>query len=209
MINHINSWAQGIILAVIIATIIEIILPDGKNKKYVKVVIGIYILFVILYPLVSKKEIDIESIINYTNSQINKYETSNNIVIETNTYVEETYEEKISEDIKKNAKQKGYNIDSLKLYIETADDENYGKINSISMQISKINSQDKELKYEENSVNNEIAKVENVEIKISNSNTIKNSEEKKISISEEELESFKEYLGETYGTEKEKIYINN
>ena len=193
----------------IIATIIEIILPDGKNKKYVKVVIGIYILFVILYPLVSKKEIDIESIINYTNSQINKYETSNNIVIETNNYVEEAYEEKISEDMKKNAKQKGYNIESLKLYIETEDNENYGKINSISMQISKVNSQDEELKYKGNSLYNEIAKIENVEIKISNSNTIKNSEEKKISISEEELESFKEYLSETYGTEKEKIYINN
>ena len=34
MIKFINSWAQGIILAVIIATIIEIILPEGKNKKY-------------------------------------------------------------------------------------------------------------------------------------------------------------------------------
>ena len=36
MVKFINSWAQGIILAVIIATIIEIILPEGNNKKYVK-----------------------------------------------------------------------------------------------------------------------------------------------------------------------------
>ena len=36
MVKFINSWAQGIILGVIIATIIEMILPEGNNKKFVK-----------------------------------------------------------------------------------------------------------------------------------------------------------------------------
>ena len=62
MINFISSWAEQIILAVVIATIIELILPNNKNKKYIQMVIGVYILFNIISPIVNNKEIlaDIE-----------------------------------------------------------------------------------------------------------------------------------------------------
>ncbi len=33
MISFISSWTQGIIVSVIIASIIEMILPDGNSKK--------------------------------------------------------------------------------------------------------------------------------------------------------------------------------
>ena len=46
--NWISNWIQGIIIAVIIGTIIEMLLPEGNCKKYVKVVIGVYILFSII-----------------------------------------------------------------------------------------------------------------------------------------------------------------
>ena len=52
MISWLSKWAQGIIVAVIIATLIELILPNGSSKKYVKVVIGIYILFTIISPVI-------------------------------------------------------------------------------------------------------------------------------------------------------------
>ena len=41
MINNISSWAEQVIIAMIIATIIEMILPKGNSKKYIKMVIGI------------------------------------------------------------------------------------------------------------------------------------------------------------------------
>ena len=52
--NWISGWIQGIIIAVIIGTIIEMLLPDGNCKKYVKVVIGVYILFSIVSPVITK-----------------------------------------------------------------------------------------------------------------------------------------------------------
>ena len=52
MINFLSSWAEQIVLAVIIATIIELILPDSKNKKYIQMVIGVYILFNIMLDFV-------------------------------------------------------------------------------------------------------------------------------------------------------------
>ena len=50
----VSGWIQGIIIAVIISTIIEMILPEGNSKKYIKVVIGVYILFSIVSPVISK-----------------------------------------------------------------------------------------------------------------------------------------------------------
>ena len=54
MIEWMSTWAEQIIVAVIIGTIIEMILPNGKNKKYVKTIIGVYILFTIISPIISK-----------------------------------------------------------------------------------------------------------------------------------------------------------
>ena len=36
MIIKIRQWCEGIIIAVIISIIIEMIIPEGKNKKYIK-----------------------------------------------------------------------------------------------------------------------------------------------------------------------------
>ena len=40
----IKLWAENIIIVVIISIIIEMILPEGNSKKYVKVVSGLYLL---------------------------------------------------------------------------------------------------------------------------------------------------------------------
>lgn len=52
--EFITSWVQGIIIAVIIGSIIEMLIPNGNSKKYIKVVIGIYVLFTILSPILGK-----------------------------------------------------------------------------------------------------------------------------------------------------------
>ena len=74
MVAFISNWAQGIIVAVIIASIIEMILPEGSSKKYIKVVIGVYILFVIVTPIVNQfsnnsNSIDTDSIFNFENEE--------------------------------------------------------------------------------------------------------------------------------------------
>lgn len=49
----IKTWSENIIIVVIITIIIEMILPDGNSKKYVKVVSGLYLLYVIINPIVN------------------------------------------------------------------------------------------------------------------------------------------------------------
>lgn len=213
LIAFINSWVQGIILAVIIATIIEIILPEGNNKKYVKTIIGIYIMFVIVGPLISKmlnKDVNIENIIQNTTSTMSKIETNNNIAIETNEYIEKTYKQKLEEDIKNRSSEKGYNISFLNLAIETGDSEEYGQINNIAMKIDKMDKTiEDERENKKGTTNNTIDNVKNVQISVSDNKGIdENDGIKNANISEDEIETFKEYLVSAYGISKDKIQIN-
>ena len=90
MVKFINSWTQGIILGVIIGAIIEIILPEGNNKKFVKTVIGVYILFTIVHPLinaVSNKSINLNSIINNTTKEMENYNEERNRITQKTCYL--------------------------------------------------------------------------------------------------------------------------
>ena len=67
MVEWISDWAESIIVAVIIATIIEMLLPEGNSKKYIKVVIGVYVLFTIITPIINKftgEKVDISDILD-------------------------------------------------------------------------------------------------------------------------------------------------
>ena len=199
MIKFINSWAQGIILAVIIATIIEIILPEGKNKKYVKTVIGVYILFTIIYPLINKvTKTNINTLIENTTKQMSTYQENNSLKIDTDKYIESTYKKKIEEDIRKRANEKNLNITSLNVYIETEDENRYGMLNSLVMKVEKNETSKK---------NNNVNQIKEVNIsKNVQSNEIIENKDK--TVTEKEINEFKEYINTTYYLEKEKIHIN-
>lgn len=199
MIKFINSWAQGIILAVIIATIIEIILPEGKNKKYVKTVIGVYILFTIIYPLINKfTKTNINTLIENTTKQMSTYQENNSLKIDTDKYIESTYKKKIEEDIRKRANEKNLNITSLNVYIETEDENRYGMLNSLVMKVEKNETSKK---------NNDVNQIKEVNIsKDVQSNEIIENKDK--TVTEKEINEFKEYINTTYYLEKEKIHIN-
>ena len=199
MIKFINSWAQGIILAVIIATIIEIILPEGKNKKYVKTVIGIYILFTIIYPLINKlTKTNINTLIENTTKQMSTYQENNSLKIDTDKYIESTYKKKIEEDIRKRANEKNLNITSLNVYIETEDENRYGMLNSLVMKVEKNETSKK---------NNDVNQIKEINISknVQNNEIIENKDK---TVTEKEVNEFKEYINATYYLEKEKIHIN-
>lgn len=199
MIKFINSWAQGIILAVIIATIIEIILPEEKNKKYVKTVIGVYILFTIIYPLINKfTKTNINTLIENTTKQMSTYQENNSLKIDTDKYIESTYKKKIEEDIRKRANEKNLNITSLNVYIETEDENRYGMLNSLVMKVEKNETSKK---------NNDVNQIKEVNISknVQNNEIIENKDK---TVTEKEINEFKEYINATYYLEKEKIHIN-
>lgn len=202
LIKFINSWAQGIILAVIIATIIEMILPEGKNKKYVKTVIGVYILFIMIYPLINKfTKVNINSLLENTTKQMSTYQENNSLKIDTDKYIEDTYRKKVEEDIKNKANEKKLNIISLNVYIETEDEKRYGMLNSLVMKVEKCKINNKE---ENNTSVNQIKEI-NISKAMQNNEVAENKDK---TVTEKEIDEFKEYINSTYYLEKEKIHIN-
>ena len=68
MINFLSSWVKNLALALIIVSILEMILPNNKTKKYVKMVMGLYILFSIISPFIENS-----SKFNLNNIDFNSY----------------------------------------------------------------------------------------------------------------------------------------
>ena len=192
MINGISTWAKSIILAVIIATILEMILPEGNNKKYIKTVIGVYILFTIISPIISKLnggniQIDASKYENYFNSQ--NYTMASTNVVDIN--LDNAYISSMKSDIKQRMKEKGYEVKSLNADIELKNEERYGTIKSIKLTLRK------------NTSSNVINSIEKVEINILNEQ-VNNTEN---SLQESEKREIKKYLSETYSIDESNIEI--
>lgn len=108
MINFLSSWAEQIVLAVVIATIIELILPNNKNKKYIHMVIGIYVLFNIISPIIKNK--DVFALEEYNID--NKNSTSSYVSADASLdkKLEKIYLEEFEKDIINKFEENGYEV---------------------------------------------------------------------------------------------------
>lgn len=194
--NWISGWIQGIIIAVIIGTIIEMLLPDGNCKKYVKVVIGVYILFSIVSPVITKvtgnefRVSDIYDINTYI--EVSAKNSQENIENSRQNQIKQVYITNLKNDMKQKIQEKGYSVKSLTL--EISNDEQY-TLKKIFAQVSK----------RKNEENNEVKEINEINITISN--TTENIEED-ISISTKEQNDLKAYLSGIYNLEEKNININ-
>lgn len=158
MIEFISSWAEQIVIAVIVATIIEMILPKSKNRKYIQMVIGIYVLFNIISPIIDNRiDLSIQecNVENYTSLyQYEVDQTSMNEKIEK-IYLEELENSIISKfekyqfkvikceiDAELDTGKKNAGIHSIRVKIENQKDEN--ELSALKTEIAE------ELEIEEN-----------------------------------------------------------
>lgn len=211
MINWLSDWAEAIIIAVIIGTIIEMLLPEGNCKKYIKVVIGIYVMFTIVNPIITKisgKEITVSDILEldeYISQAEENIKNQNEIEIENENNIMEMYVSGIKQDIKLNVEEKGYVVTNVDIEIE--DNKNY-KIKKIIVNAENI------MKEENTDEKNEIEKIEmvnDITINISNDIVQNNKQENnnnKNLLSFTQKQELKEYLNQRYEIDKNNIIIN-
>lgn len=182
MIDFFSNWAEGIIIVSIIGVIIEMVLPENNNKKYVKMVIGVCVLFSIISPIISKfnGEIEINSDIyeKYFDNQINEAS-----VVSKDNNINKIYENNIKNSIETELANMGFNAKNIEIKI---DEENSEKIEYMKMNIDKGN----------------IKKVNRVQI--GNSSNVEGNSE----LTNSEINKVKDFLSTNYGVEKENIIIN-
>ncbi len=208
MVEWLNNWAQGIIVSVIIATIIEMILPNGSSKKYVKVVVGLYILFTIISPAIKKftsKDFNVNDLLDTKayEEQMAKSdeEISKKIEENNNRTIKDIYQSNLESDIKAKLKDKGYDV--LSTYIQIRDDENY-TIEFISLSVDKEETTpNTENSEKSNTGTIQINEVEEVNIQIGENTTKENN----TTITSSEKQKIAQYISSTYDISIDNIEI--
>ena len=138
MINFMSSWAEQIVLAVIVATIIEMILPKNKNKKYIQMVIGVYVLFNIISPIIKNK--DDFSIEKYN---IESYNTTSQYEVDQSSMdkrLEKIYLEELEEIVISKFEENNYEVVKCKIDAELDSTKKNAGIHSIMVKIQGENS---------------------------------------------------------------------
>ena len=133
MINFISSWAEQIVLAVVIATIIELILPKNKNRKYIQMVIGVYVLFNIISPIIKNKET-----ISVENYNIDKYETNSTYEIDQSSMdarIEKIYLEELQNNITSEFENAGFTVEKCIVDAELDTNKKNAGIHLITVKI--------------------------------------------------------------------------
>lgn len=185
MVDFFSNWAEGIIVISIIGVIIEMILPEGNNKKYVKIVIGVCVLFSIISPILSKFNKDIEVNAEIYEKYFDDEIISNVVAKESN--VNKIYESNIKTSIKTELENIGYTAENIEIEIN---EENVEQIESMKMSIKK-------------SKNIENVKKVN-KVQIGDEEQVEDNTQ----IPSDDVNKIKEFLSTNYGVEKENIIIN-
>lgn len=140
MINFLSSWAEQVILAVIIATILELILPNSKNRKYVQMVIGVYVLFNIISPIIKNKEKLVFSEID-----LDKYITTSTKVEQSSmdARLEKIYLDELENNIKSKFKNAGIEIIKCTIDAELDTTKKNAGIHSIDVKVKNVDDEKK------------------------------------------------------------------
>ena len=56
MIEFLSGWTKGLGVTIVIVSILEMLLPNNKTKKYIRMVLGVFVIFNIISPLIQNKD---------------------------------------------------------------------------------------------------------------------------------------------------------
>lgn len=217
MIEFLSSWAKSLGVTIVIVSIFEMLLPNNKTKKYIRVILGIFILFNIISPFINNKNklsltsIDIENYINTQNETINQTSMDNRI--------QDLYEQELEKDIIDKIENQGYKVNkcnvSASIVKDSENEEN--TINKITLKIEKAKNLETENTGEQNKITEnkivaQIQKIKEIDTRINKENTEseKNVQEESNStkVSRSDIQNVKKFLIEEYGVKEKCLEVN-
>ena len=206
MIEILSSWAKGLGITIVIVSIFEMLLPNNNTKKYIRIVLGVFVIFNIIAPLIKNKEI-----FNLDNIDLEQYQTvEKGAVNQTsmNERIKVLYAEELEKDITKKVKEKGYSVEKCKVNVQISDNEEDTKINKIKLVIKKDKEKIQEKENTENKIITEIQKIKKVDTRVQTNKTDGNKEAVSEKIDKAEIQNIKKFLIEEYGVNEKCLEIN-
>lgn len=217
MIEFMSSWVKGLGLAIVIVSILEMLLPNNKTKKYIRMVMGIYVLFTIISPFINNQKILESSQLNledYTSTQTSTTLDQRSM----DERIQDLYIQELEKDIVKKLKEKGYLVTSCKVKAKISDKEEETQITKIKLKVQKLLESENETKKQENLENKvvtEIQKIKPVDTTIkqeektqANETEEKKEEDKDTKVNRTDIQNIKKFLIEEYGVNEKCLEIN-
>ena len=221
MVTFLSSWVKNLSLALIVVSILEMILPNNKTKKYIKTIMGLYILFSIISPFIKN-----EKALNFSEFNINSYsegtvEAASNEIVNQESMdkrIEKIYVQELEKDMSKKIEEKGYVVSSCTVDVDGVED---GNIKSITLKIKEKKEVTDTPKNEDNKINIEnvlVEKIQKVKIKVSNNNNQFDDEKQTAQgeqnnsanskITKTDIQIVKKFLIDEYGVNEKCLKIN-
>ena len=215
MIKFLSSFAKGVGLSIVIVSILEMLLPNNKTKKYIRIIMGIFVLFNIMSPFINNKDI-----FNLDNINLEEYytnETSSEIEVDQSSMdkrIEDLYVQELERDIENKMKEKGYKVESCKVDVKIGNENEESKILKIRLKIDKdenadantnTKKQDEEESLE-NKIVTEVQKIKTIDISVDKSK--KNQADNESKIDKSDIQNIKKFLIDEYGVNEECLEIN-
>lgn len=112
MLETISNFASNIICVVMMSLLLKMIIPDGKNKKYISFICGAIITITLIEPILSLLTIDIEEVFEENVAEYKEYKIEENLYEDN---IKKNYEKKLVEDITNRLNENGYNVSNVKV----------------------------------------------------------------------------------------------
>ena len=200
MLEWFRSWATGIVIAVIIAIIIEMILPNSTSKKYIKIIIGIFIVYTIISPVIgSFKGEDLNNYIkveNYIQSNSNALKT-NEVSDNAQSSIKKIYAQNLQNDLKTKLKEKGYISNNINISISNDDKYNIERVDiKVDEKVTNSNQDEKQVK-------TIVDNIKAIKIKVKKDDSQNNA-----IITENDKNEIKEYIKQIYQIDLNNINVS-
>ncbi len=219
MIEFLSGWAKNLGVVIVIVSIFEMILPNNKTKKYIRVVLGIFVMFNIISPFIKNKDK-----LSSVSIDLENYTTEQNVAVDQTSMdkrIQDLYEKELEKDIKNKIEEQGYKVASCKVNATILENENSNSeentIQKIKLKIEKkedIEKSNQDAKNVENKIVTEIQKIKKVNTTIGNNtnNEDTNNEETDTNnskkITRQDIQDIKKFIIDEYGVKEKCLEIN-
>lgn len=219
MIEFLSGWAKNLGVVIVIVSIFEMILPNNKTKKYIRVVLGIFVMFNIISPFIKNKDK-----LSSVSIDLENYTTQQNVTVDQTSMdkrIQDLYEKELEKDIKNKIEEQGYKVASCKVNATILENENSNSeentIQKIKLKIEKkedIEKSNQDAKNVENKIVTEIQKIKKVNTTIGNNTNNEDTNNKETDtnnskkITRQDIQDIKKFIIDEYGVKEKCLEIN-
>ena len=222
MVNFLCSWVKNLCLALIVVSILEMLLPNNKTKKYIKMVMGLYVLFSIIAPFVENKDelkVDVENLYGQYTVQTSEV-TDKMDQTSMDNRLNELYKQKLEKDIIQKVNDEGYEVENCNVNAHISDNDTGIELITLKLK-EKLTEEDTNLLNDnsmnsvdtiENALVSEIQKIQKVEIGVSDNKITENTQGKENkqnqNITKADINKVKKLLKKEYGVSEKCLKIS-